>query len=118
MAQGVSKTVAAIAGRRRWDEQDARTVLEAARRSGMSLGSFAARARIDAQRLYRWSRTLGDRELATPGVRFDEVVVRRASEASIEIALACGHVVRVGASFEADALRRVLGVMAELEREC
>ena len=42
MAHGVSKTVAEIAARRRWDEDDARVVLEAARRSGLSLGSFAS----------------------------------------------------------------------------
>lgn len=118
MAQGVSKTVAAIATLRRWDEKDARVVLEAARRSGLSLGSFAASAGIEPQRLYRWSRALGDREPTSEAVRFEEVVVHRAADAGVEIALASGHVIRVGASFDHGALRRVLAVLADIERAC
>lgn len=118
MAQGVSKTVAAIAALRRWSEDDARVVLEAARRSGRTLGSFATSAGIEPQRLDRWSRVLGDRVDTTEAVRFEEVVVRRAADADLELALASGHVIRLSASFDAEALRRVLAVLAEVEREC
>lgn len=118
MAQGVSRAVAAIAGRRRWDEDDARVVLEAARRSGLSLGSFAASAGIEPQRLYRWNRALGDRDHAPERVRFEEVVVHRPADAGLELALSSGHTIRVSASFDASALRRLLGVLEEIERAC
>lgn len=119
MAAGVSKSVAAIAKLRRWDEDDARVVLEAAQRSGLTLGSYATSVGIDPQRLYRWSRALVGREQheAAP-IRFEEVVVPRTGESSIEVVHPSGCVIRLGASFEESALRRVLAVMAELEREC
>ena len=44
--------------RQRWNEQEARRVLEACRESGLSLGEFAAREGMKAGRLSRWQRRL------------------------------------------------------------
>lgn len=44
--------------RRRWSIADARAARAAVDESGVSLNAFAARQRIDAQRLYYWRRRL------------------------------------------------------------
>lgn len=42
-----------------WTDDDARTVLEAWRRSGDSIASFARRHSVSAWRLYSWRKKLG-----------------------------------------------------------
>jgi transposase-like protein len=103
-----------IAGRSRWTVDDARVFVEAAQRSGMALREFAAVHSVDPHRLYRWSRELRRSEKR---VVFAEVAVARPGAVSaddrIEVELMSGERVRLGASFDASALRRLLSVLDE-----
>ena len=100
--------------RPRWTEQDARTALAALQRSGKAVSVFAAEQRLDPQRLYWWRHRLGKAEPTT----FQEVIVRPAPQiplasghAPFEVVLPSGVIIRVPASFDAEALERVLGVL-------
>ena len=112
--------VSQIASQRRWSEDEARVVLEAAQSSGLGLAAFATSVGLDAQRLYRWRRALRDREPAPP--QFAEVVVRPATptprSAPLELTAPSGHVVRLPCDFDERTLRRVLVVLCEFERSC
>jgi hypothetical protein len=107
--------------RPRWTERDAREVLAALRRSGKSVGEFAAEHGLDPQRVYLWRRRLGKAE---PTI-FQELLVRPAAQRAVpdagenlfEIVLASGDVVRVPPSFDAAALARLLDVLAR-SRSC
>jgi len=116
----------AYRSRRRWTAEDAGQALAALERSGLTLTAFAIGEGLDPQRLSRWRRRLGG--AASPV--FEEVVVadpvasildsdaaRRAERELFEVVLASGRVVRVPASFDAGALRRLLAVAEEV-RPC
>ena len=98
--------------RPRWSEADAREVLAALEGSGKPVSVFAAEHGLDAQRVYLWRRRLGASAELT---RFQEVVVRPpspSSRAPFEITLSPGTTLRVPSSFDADALSRLLDVLA------
>jgi transposase-like protein len=107
--------------RPRWTEGDAREVLAALRRSGKSVGEFAAEHGLDPQRVYLWRRRLGEAERTI----FQEVIVRPAARRAVpeavgnsfEIVLASGDVVRVPPLFDGEALARLLEVLARV-RAC
>jgi transposase-like protein len=106
---------------RRWTAEEAGQALAAFEQSGMAIGAFAAREGLDPQRLARWRRRLVEEgeaptfEEVTAGVtgaplgRDADVPVER-----FEIVLPSGCVVRVPASFETNALRRLLSVVDEV----
>lgn len=58
---------------RRWTDDDARTVLAAQDASGLSVAAFAAREKIDPQRLNFWRRRLGSTAEAAQQATFIEV---------------------------------------------
>lgn len=108
-----------VAERRYWREADARVVVEGWRRSGETLSGFAERHGVAPGRVARWVRRL--EEAGGEGLRFHPVRLverepERESGAPIEIHLADGQWVRVPHAFEAEDLRRVLMVLAEVER--
>jgi transposase-like protein len=102
--------------RPRWSEDEAREALTALARSGQSVGAFAADHDLDPQRLYCWRRRLGACAVATT---FEELVIegrptRGAVDASrFEIVLRSGTIVRVPASFDAEALASLLTVVTQ-----
>ena len=98
--------------RPRWSEDEAREVLTALARSGQSVGAFAADHELDPQRLYCWRRRLGACAEATA---FEELVIGGgAADANrFEIVLRSGTVVRVPASFDAEALASLLTVVTQ-----
>lgn len=107
--------------RPRWNAQDAREVIDALDRSGQPVSVFAAEHGLDPQRLYLWRRrfaavaegdTTSFRELTVyPSSRRPLI----SSEAvAFEIALGSGVVIRVPASFDADALARLLEVVTRV----
>ena len=51
-------SLTAVLARRRWGEKDARAVLKAWRRSGLSVHAFAHSVGLDAQRLFWWRKRL------------------------------------------------------------
>jgi transposase-like protein len=81
-------------------------------RSGKSVARFATEHGVDPQRVYYWRRRVAEGD----GTTFREVIVRpsrlQQETAAFEIALASGEVVRVPASFDSDALARLLDVLA------
>jgi hypothetical protein len=101
--------------RPRWSAEDARSVLAALDRSGQPVSVFAADHGLDAQRLYIWRRRLrGSAEAERSNFR--ELIVRPSvvgdDGGRFEIVLTSGTTVRVPASFDADALMRLLEVVA------
>jgi len=107
-------------GSKRWTAAQAREVLAEAKQSGESLSAYAGRHGIDAQRLYSWRRKLEAEKapaLSVPSEVF--VPVRIASETrgtpacGFEVVVGAGRVVRVGADFDAEALRRLVEVLEE-----
>lgn len=93
---------------RRWTEKEARGALEALSRSGLSVAEFAEREDLDVQRLYSWRRRLSSAPTVAP--QFIELK-GIASDARFEIELRSGHVVRVPATFDSDALRRLIAAL-------
>ena len=105
------------AGRVRWRTDDARWVLDRFVASGLTIGAFAAREGLSAQRLYRWRARLGGPPPAAAG--FIEVTpMRTVSAAPIEVTLSSGDVLRVPETFSDDALRRLLAVLGERTPRC
>lgn len=105
---------------RRWTIEDARKVIGALRRSGLPVGAFAAEHGIDPQRLFYWRSRLGTR----PPLRFEEVTLPAetaprpaprvdadSGDNRFEIVLLSNRVVRVGASFDSAALRRLVEIL-------
>jgi len=108
-----------VAERQYWREADARVVIEGWHRSSETLSGFARRHGIAPPRLARWVRRLegaGGEVVRFHPVRVVEREPERGSGAPIEIHLAGGQRVRVPHAFEAEDLRRVLVVLAEVER--
>ena len=107
--------------RQRWTPEEAREVLDALDRSGSTVRAFAAERGIDPQRLYQWRCRLGKAERTT----FHEITVRppvtvaerRMGSEPFEIGLPSGAVLRVPASFDSDALARLLDVLSRA-RSC
>lgn len=110
-----------VAKRRYWRESEARVLWKAWRSSGETLAAFARRYGFDRRRLARWVERL---EGPGEAVRFHPVrLVERGpapensgNGVAIEIELAQGQRVRVVRGFEAEDLRRVLGVLGEAEK--
>jgi transposase len=110
-------------GPKRWSAARARELLTEAKQSGESLSAFAERHGIDAQRLYSWRRKLDAVKVGDSSMTSDAFVpVQVASVASatptsgFEVVLAAGRVVRVGADFDARALRRLVEALEEGSR--
>ncbi len=109
---------------KRWSASRARELLTEAKQSGESLSAFAQRHGIDPQRLYSWRRKLdAGRGPDSSGAREAFVPVRVASEATVaplasgfELVLGVGRMIRVGAHFDASALRRLVEVLEEGSR--
>jgi hypothetical protein len=85
--------------------------------SKMSLGAFATEHGLHPQRLYRWRRrTAIKTRAATQAPAFAEITVRGHDGepgSRFEIELARGRIVRVEASFDAEALRRLVQLLEE-----
>jgi hypothetical protein len=103
---------------RRWTAEQAGQVLAALDRSGLTLTAFAIHEGLDPQRLIRWRRQLA---AVAPPV-FEAVVPEAAPAADngaeerverdrFEVVLVSGLVVRVPASFDGGALRRLLAIV-------
>lgn len=128
MANPRRRRIPAGARRTRWTPEQARSVLTELAASGMSVGDFAACQGIDSQRLYRWRQRLGriTTSAMVQGATFAEVTVleegngqvHHSGEERFEIVMRRGHVVRVGPSFDVEALRRLLRVVDEHDRSC
>lgn len=102
---------AVLSSRTYWREADARAVLEAWKRSGLSLARFARARAIPLSKLHRWKRRLGQGAVA---LAFHPVEVRPAApggagaSGAIELVVRGGRRVAVGPGFDAEVLREVV----------
>ena len=114
MAKTRPEITQAIRQSRYWRADDAATVLAAAAASGLSVAAFAARHGLRPQRLERWQRQLAAvQPVAETFVEVTLPPVVRPAAGAFEIVLHTGRIVRVGAGFNADELRRLLAVVDE-----
>ena len=102
--------------RPRWTAAEAREVLAALERSAQPVSEFAAQHGLDPQRLYVWRRRLRASSANAEPTTFQELTVGgsrlgRVFEPGFEIVLASGTVVRVPASFDAEAFAVLLTVL-------
>ena len=97
----------AMAGRKRWNRDDARLLVEAWQARGGSLSAFARSVGCEYERLRRWTKVLGCVEPAgTTAPRFIEVRAKTSSR-PFEVVVE-GAVIRVPPDFDPAALRRLL----------
>lgn len=117
MDSNESRRISAIAKRPRWTPEEASAVLEAAARSGVTHGEFAATYGIGMAKLSQWRRRLQPELCAGEPVQFEEVHVHRATDGScreaerVEVVTPSGYIVRIGASFDGEMLRRLFDVL-------
>ena len=100
--------------RRRWTVAEARAVVDAHTRSGLSARAFAAREGIHEQRLLKWARRLASEPASSPvnvSPMFVEITGR--STAVVEIVLRSSRVLRVSESIAPAALRRLVEALDE-----
>lgn len=102
--------------RRRWNAEDAGTVLKHLEGSGLSVREFAERHGVDVQRLYRWRGDLGAPPAVAPAPAFVEI--KPVAREAIEVALRSGHVVRVPDGFSEETLRRIVAVLEGPVERC
>lgn len=109
-----SRAFVAARHSRYWREADARVVVVAYRRSGLSLAAFARQTGLSARRIGRWrERVSAPAAPAAPTFLPVEVVTAPAAPGRpLEVVAATGHVVRVPVAFDATTLTRLLAVLA------
>ncbi len=93
----------------RWNEDDARTVLDAQERSGLAISEFSAREGLDAQRLTRWQRRLSGNADGRPTF----IEIGADVSATIEVVLGAGLVLRVRESIAPRVLRDLVRALGE-----
>ena len=95
-----------------WTEVEARGVLSAWRKSGMSIEKFAAERSITPQRVYWWKKKLEPKvEQAKSLALLPVNVVEPKRGEPITVLLRSGHMVKVGRGFDEEALARVVVVL-------
>lgn len=105
-----------------WREQDGRVVVEALRKSGLPLATFARQHGLGTTRVRWWRNRLEERAAVPPVTSAALVPVTlvgtlgpTAKPSLLEVVLPSGHVVRVGTDFDAEALVKLVRV---LETSC
>lgn len=96
----------------RWTAEEAREALRAQASSGQSVAAFARAEGIPPSRMYWW------RSRLSPEVSFVEVERQPSADSAqegspLEVVTASGRVVRVPRDFDAETLRRLLGVLED-----
>jgi hypothetical protein len=100
--------------RRRWKEAEARAVLDALARSGLSARAFARREGLKEERLLRWRRRLSGalRPLAAASLP-PFVEIRPRETARVEVVLRSGRVLRCAEDIEAKKLRDLIAILEQ-----
>lgn len=104
----------ALAANRYWGEGEGRAALAGLEASGLSRAAFSRATGITARRLAWWRRRVAAEPVGK--IEFVPVEVARPARAGSDgvMEVAIGDVrIRVGPGFDADALRRLLAVVAE-----
>lgn len=97
-----------------WSEVEARGVISAWRKSGLSVENFARERGIVPQRIYWWRKKLGlaaaERAKAMDLLPVRVIETPKRGE-PVTVLLRCGHMVKVGHGFDEVAFARVVAVL-------
>jgi len=101
-----------------WTEIEARGVLEAWKRSGLSVEKYARSRSLVPQRLHWWKQKLGfgaaadeRRGLALLPVRVAEARIDGRRGEPVTVLLRSGHMLKVGRDFDEGAFARVVALL-------
>jgi hypothetical protein len=101
-----------------WTEIEARGVLEAWKRSGLSLEKYARSRGLVPQRLHWWKQKLGigaagdqSQALALLPVRVAESRIDGRRGEPVTVLLRSGHMLKVGRDFDESAFARVIALL-------
>ena len=99
-----------------WSEVEARGVLGAWQRSGVSLERFAQQRGFTPQRLYWWKRKLGiSKSKTTPSAPLTLLPVKVQSEPRrgepVTVLLPTGQILKVSRGFDEEAFARVVALL-------
>ena len=97
-----------------WNEIEARAVLAAQKKSGLSIMKFAAERGMNNKRLYWWKRRLEVKAsvAATNALALLPVHVAEPRRGEpVTILLRSGHMMKVGRGFDEEALERAVAVL-------
>jgi hypothetical protein len=101
-----------------WTEVEARSVLDALKRSGLSIEKFAQSRGLTSQRLYWWKKKLGiraDRSVGAAPALLPVRVTESRAEARrgepVTVLLRSGHILKVGREFDEIAFARVVELL-------
>src|SRR3989442_86405 len=108
-----------VAGQRasgkRWTETDAREVLEAFARSGMTAEAFAKSRRISSQRIWFWRKRLA----SAPSASFVAVALPAESVTTRQIEIVSrGVVLRVREDLDVEHLARIVDALGQHTPPC
>jgi hypothetical protein len=108
--------------RAQWSEHEARAVIAAWRKSGLSVEKFAEQRGLVPQRIYWWRKKLEQPTKAlvkTEALALLPVQVTkppapvRARGEPVMVMLRSGHVIKVGRGFDEEAFARVMAIMEQ-----
>ena len=101
-----------------WTEIEARGVLEAWKRSGLSVEKYARSRGLVPQRLHWWKQKLGfgaagdkSQALALLPVRVAETRIDGRRGEPVTVLLRSGHMLKVGRDFDENAFARVIALL-------
>lgn len=107
--------------RAQWSEHEARAVIGAWRKSGVSIERFAESRGLVPQRIYWWRKKLEQPTKAPmkaePSVALVPVQITKASPPvrqrgePVMVMLRSGHVIKVGRGFDEEAFARAIAVL-------
>lgn len=96
-----------------WTEIEARGVIAAWRKSGLSTIDFARERGIVPQRIYWWRKKLGDGDAMAKGeLKLLPVHVSEPKRGEpVTVLLRSGHMLKIGRGFDEEAFARVVAVL-------
>ena len=95
----------------KWSEVEARGFLEAWRRSGASMETFAKQRCIVLQRLRWWRYKLDAADKAAPALMPVQLKAPAARGEPVTVLLRTGHMLKVSHGFDEDAFARVVALL-------
>ncbi len=103
-----------------WSEHEARAVLAAWRKSGVSIEKFAEQRGLVPQRIYWWKKKLeptpkavvaATAPLALLPVEVSKPALSRQRGEPVMVMLRSGHVLKVGRGFDDEAFARAIAIL-------
>ena len=97
----------------KWSEVEARGMLAALDKSGLSIGDFARERGFVPQRLYYWRERLAELDERRPQLL--PLVVRKETRRGepVTLLLRSGHMMKLSAGFDEGAFLRVLEILGD-----